>query len=388
MVNNTFSKILLIEGKYLVLVGDAVCPWQVNTMTSQDLENEQSPEEKLAITTSRGFSQWLGSIRSALAFTTYQAGKLFFLGLKPDATLAIFERTFARSMGLGVSADGRTMAVATQYQIHRFDNVLPAGELSGDETDAVFAPHATWVTGDLDTHDVAFGTDLRPIFVNTLFSCIASVSDGHSFKPLWTPPFISRLAAEDRCHLNGFSVEDGAPLYATAVSRSDVFDGWRDRRDGGGVVIDVGSGEIIAEGLSMPHSPRLHDGRLWLLNSGTGELGNVDLKSGRFEAVAFCPGYARGLAFAGDHAIVGLSQPRDNLTFSGLRLDSALRERDAEPRCGLAVIDLSTGDMTAWVRIEGLVRELYDVAVLPGVRRPSLIGFKTAEVRYVISIEE
>src|SRR6476620_8499028 len=124
--------------------------------------NEESPEESLVITTSRGFSQWLESIQSALAFTTYQAGKLFFLGLKPDGTFAIFERTFARSMGLGVSADGRTLALATQYQIHRFDNVVPEGDLSGDGSDAVFAPHAAWVTGDLDTHEVAWGIDLRP----------------------------------------------------------------------------------------------------------------------------------------------------------------------------------------------------------------------------------
>ena len=349
---------------------------------------EQSPQESLAITTSRGFSQWLESVQSALAFTTYQAGKLFFLGVKHDGDLAIFERTFARSMGLGVSSDGRAIALATQYQIHRFDNVVPAGQSSAGETDAVYAPHAAWVTGDLDTHDVAFGPDLRPIFVNTLFSCIASVSDGHSFRPVWTPTFVSRLAAEDRCHLNGFAVEAGVPRYATAVSRSDVSDGWRDRRHDGGVIIEVDNGEVVTHGLSMPHSPRLHDGRLWLLNSGTGDFGYIDFQTGRFEPVAFCPGYARGLAFAGNHAIVGLSQPRENITFSDLPLDSALRERDTEPRCGLAIINLSTGDMTAWVRIQGLVRELYDVAVLPNVKRPSLIGFKSDQVRYVISIDE
>jgi uncharacterized protein (TIGR03032 family) len=136
---------------------------------------------------------------------------------------------------------------------------------------------------------VGFGTDGRPLFANTLFSCIATVSDSHSFKPVWKPTFISRLAAEDRCHLNGLVLEGGQPRYVTAVSRSDVADGWRDRRAEGGIMIDVASQEIIAQGLSMPHSPRLWDGRLWLLNSGTGELGAVDIASGRFEPVAFCP---------------------------------------------------------------------------------------------------
>ncbi len=347
---------------------------------------EQS-EEKFALTTSRNFAHWLGASGGSLAFTTYQAGKLFLLGVRPEGQLSVFERTFARSMGLAVSADGRSLALATHYQIHRFDNVLPPGETNAEGYDAVYAPHAAWVTGDVDAHDVGFGADGRPVFVNTLFGCIAAVSDGHSFRPLWKPPFVSRLAAEDRCHLNGMAVEGGRPLYATAVSRSDVADGWRDRRRDGGVVIDIASGEIIADGLSMPHSPRLHGGSLWLLNSGTGEFGFVDLASGRFEPVAFCPGYARGLAFAGGHAVIGLPLARENRTFSGLAVDDALKARGVEPRCGLAVIDLASGDMTGWVRIEGVVRELSDVAMLPGVRRPSAIGFKTDEVKRLISIE-
>jgi len=357
-------------------------------MAEEADEGAGKQEEKLALSTSRGFPQWLASTGGSLAFTTYQAGKLFLIGLRPDGRISVFERTFPRCMGLGVSADGRSLALATRNQIQRFDNVLPEGQADKSGFDAVFAPHAAWVTGDLDVHDVGFGADGRPVFVNTLFGCLATVSDGYSFRPLWKPPFISRLAAEDRCHLNGMAMQDGAPRYATAVSRSDAADGWRDRRQDGGVVIDVESNEIVATGLSMPHSPRLHDGKLWLLNSGTGELGFVDLEAGRFEPVAFCPGYARGLAFTGGHAVIGLSLARENRTFSGLALDDALQARDVEARCGLAVVDLATGDMTGWVRITGIVRELYDVAVLPGIRRPSAIGFKTDEVNRIISIDE
>lgn len=343
--------------------------------------------EKFAITSSRHFPGWLAETGGSIAFTTYQAGKLFLVGTKPDGNLSIFERTFPRSMGLAVTEDGRTLALGSQYQVQRFDNVLPAGGKSADGYDAVYAPHAAWVTGDLDIHDVAFAADGRPIFVNTVFSCIAAVSDSHSFRPVWQPPFISRLAAEDRCHLNGFALESGKPHYATAVSRSDVSDGWRDRRVDGGIVIDIESGEIVADGLSMPHSPRLYRKRLWVLNSGAGEFGFIDIEAGRFEPVAFCPGYARGLAFIGDHAVIGLSLARENRTFTGLPLDEALRVRDAEPRCGLLVINLNTGDTLAWVRIEGVVRELYDVAILPNVARASLIGFKSDEVRFTISID-
>jgi uncharacterized protein (TIGR03032 family) len=347
-----------------------------------------APEEKFALTSSRHFPEWLAGTGGSLAVTTYQAGKLFLIGARPDGRLSVFERTFPRSMGLGVNADGRSLALATEFQIHRFDNVLAPAEANADGYDAVYAPHAAWVTGDLDVHDLGFGEDARPVFVNTLFGCLATVSDGHSFKRLWKPDFISRLAPEDRCHLNGLAMADGRPAFVTAVSRSDVADGWRDKRGDGGVVIDVASGAVVAEGLSMPHSPRLSGGRLWLLNSGTGELGWIDPAAGRFEPIAFCPGYARGLAFAAGQAVVGLSLARENRTFSGLELDEALQHRGAEPRCGLAVIDLQSGDQVHWVRIEGVVRELYDVAFLPGVGRPSLIGFKTDEVKRVISIEE
>jgi uncharacterized protein (TIGR03032 family) len=209
----------------------------------------------------------------------------------------------------------------------------------------------------------------------------------YSFKPLWRPPFISRLAAEDRCHLNGMAMVDGEPVYVTAVSRSDVSDGWRDRRADGGILIRVADGEIVAEGLSMPHSPRLHDGRLWLINSGTGEFGHVDLNSGRFEPVAFLPGFARGLTFIGGHAVIGLSQARENRTFSGLALDDELKARDAAPRCGLAVIDLASGDMVHWLRIEGVVQELYDVVALPGATRPAAIGFKADAIKHMIAID-
>jgi uncharacterized protein (TIGR03032 family) len=151
-------------------------------------------------------------------------------------------------------------------------------------------------------------------------------------------------------------------------------------------LVDIRTDDVIADGLSMPHSPRIYRDQLWLLNSGCGFLGRLDCKRGEFEPVTFCPGYLRGLAFRGDFAIVGMSQARENKTFSGLELDDNLAQRDAEPRCGLGVIDLRTGDMVHWLSIEGIVRELYDVVVLPGVARPMALGFKTDEIRRTISV--
>jgi uncharacterized protein (TIGR03032 family) len=337
------------------------------------------------LTTSRGFVAWLSGLGGSLAFSTYQAGKVFLIGIRPDGTVAVFERSFARAMGLAVGADGQSLYVATQLQIMRFDNILPAGQMHGAH-DAVFAPHAAWTTGDVDVHDMALGPDGRPIFVNTLFNCLACVEDGHSFAPMWQPPFISRLVPEDRCHLNGMATQEGRPRFVTALAKSDVVDGWRDYRASGGVLVDVASGAVLADGMSMPHSPRLHKGRLWLLNSGTGAFGWVDLKSGRFEPVAFCPGYARGMAIVGDYAVIGLSRPRKNRTLQGLPLDDALAKHGAEPRTGLIAVDLNTGAATDWLRIDGVVAELFDVAFVPRIRNPALIGLKGDEIKRVISI--
>jgi uncharacterized protein (TIGR03032 family) len=153
-------------------------------------------------------------------------------------------------------------------------------------------------------------------------------------------------------------------------------------------VIDVRTNEVVCRGLSMPHSPRLHDKALWVLNSGTGEIGIVDIKQGRFEPLAFCPGYLRGLTFVGKHAVVGLSEPRENRTFAGLPLHDRLAAEKVEPRCAIYVIDSKSGDIVHWLRIEGVVRELYDVIALPKITRPSMIGFRSQEIRRVVSIEE
>ena len=338
------------------------------------------------INTSRQFLAWMAEQQVSIALTTYQIGKLFTLGLKPNGELAVFERSFDRCMGLCSSADGRGFYPSSLYQIWRFENSLAAGE-NADGFDAVYIPQLGFTTGDCDIHDMATDANGELVFVNTLFSCLATTSTTHSFRPLWRPPFISRLAAEDRCHLNGLALRDGQPAYVSAVSTSDAADGWRERRGDGGVVIDVASNKVVATGLSMPHSLRWHQGRLWLCNSGTGEFGYIDLDTGAFEPLSFCAGYLRGVAFHGDYALLGTSKPRQNKTFSGLPLDDALSQRNVEARCGIQVVDLRSGDAVHWVQFEGIIEELYDVITLPGIRNPSLIGFKNDQIRRLISIE-
>ena len=358
----------------------------VTLLTPETILNEQPPSppgsDRLELTGSRGFRAWMAECEVSIACTTYNSGRLFLFGQGEREQLSVCEWASNRCMGLWT--DGTTVWVSSRVQLWRLENMLPPGELA-DGHDRLFMPRAGHVTGDIDIHDLAPASDGRVVFANTMFSCLATVSDSDSFSPVWKPPFISRLAPEDRCHLNGLAMEDGRPAYVTTVSRSDVADGWRDRREDGGLVIDVRSNEAVLSGLSMPHSPRLYRDRLWLHDSGTGHFGYADLNSGKFEQVAFCPGYLRGLDFVGKYAVVGLSKSR-HVSFGGLALDKNLTDRDAEQRCGIYVIDLDTGSVVHWLRMEGMVNELYDVAVMPGVRRPRASDFRSPEVANVISI--
>lgn len=342
------------------------------------------PEQPwLEISCSRYFVGWLAEQCVSLACTTYQTGKLLLLGHRPGADRpSVFERNFTRCMGLW--AGEQTLWLSTQCQLWRLENILRPGELY-QEHDRLYVPKTGQTTGDLDIHDVAVEDDGRIVFVATGFGCLGTIHERYSFTPLWRPPFLSRLAAEDRCHLNGLALEDGRCRYVTATSMSNVADGWRDRRRDGGVVMEVPSGEIVIRGLSMPHSPRVYRGQLWVHNSGTGYFGRIDRATEKFEPVTFCPGYLRGLAFAGDYAVVGLSQARDQKTFGGLALDEELARHGSDARCGLQVIDLRTGEIAHWVRFEGMVTELYDVCVLPGVRRPMAFGFRTDEISRIIA---
>lgn len=344
-----------------------------------------TPQAALEIMTSRRFPAWLVEQQISLAFTTYQVGKLFLIGLQADGRLSVFERTFNRCMGLW--GDGQTLWMTSLYQLWRFEDALGPEE-THDGYDCLYVPRAGYTTGDLDIHDVGVNASGRPVFVNTLFSCLATVSETHSFTALWQPPFITKLAAEERCHLNGLAMEGGLPRYVTAVGVADAANAWRAHRRDGGVVIDCESNAMVATGLSMPHSPRIYRDQLWLLNAGTGYFGRINLSSGAFEPLTFCPGFLRGLSFCGDFAVVATSKLRENQTFTGLELDVNLAERGSEARCQILVIDLRTFDIVHWLQIEGVVQELYDVVVLPGVRRPMALGFKTDEICRTLSFDQ
>ncbi len=349
---------------------------------------EASPktrDTKVEYSISPGMAKRLAQLNASLAFTSYQSGLLYLVGTTSKGGVNIHQTAVPKAMGIAASDDGFVMS--SDYQIMHFKNTIEPNEHINATFDACFVPRDVRVTGRLDAHDVGIEKDGGVIFVNTRFNCLARVSDKYSFEEVWRPSFISSLVNEDRCHLNGLAMEGGVPRYVTAVSKSDTVDGWRDRRGDGGVVIDVQTNKVVCEGLSMPHSPRMFDGRLWLANSGTGELGEVvfdDTGMGTFEPRAFCPGFLRGLVIHGDHAFVGLSKPRYK-RFEGLALDQRLKDADSTPWCGIQVIDLRTGACVDWLRIDGAVSELYDLELIKGARLPMAVPQVSDETANLIT---
>src|SRR3954470_2082084 len=294
----------------------------VTTTTQLDPETERScsatPEPSsftndappLRSVHTSNFSVILRELGISLLVTTYQAGKLVML--RPDGDrLNTHFRGFSKPMGLAV--DGDRLAVGTSvesWEYHNAPAVARRLEPAGTH-DACFLPRSSVCTGDIQIHEMAWAstTHHSPLtthhsprdpelwFVNTRFSCLCTRSPIHSFVPRWRPPFITALAPEDRCHLNGLGMVNGRPAFVTALGTTDTPGGWRADKKSGGVLLDVASGEVVTRGLSMPHSPRWYDGRLWVLDSGSGGVGCVDPDTGRYEAIAVLPGFTRGLDF-------------------------------------------------------------------------------------------
>jgi uncharacterized protein (TIGR03032 family) len=135
--------------------------------------------------------------------------------------------------------------------------------------------------------------------------------------------------------------------------------------------MDVQSNEIIARGLSMPHSPRWHHGKLFVLESGNGGLGTIDEKTGKYQEICRLPGFTRGLDFDGSFAFVGLSQVRESAIFSGI----TIAEMKQEDRCcGVWVIDIRSGQIVGFVKFTQSVQEIFAVQLLRGMVWPDVLS--------------
>lgn len=330
---------------------------------------------------SRTFPSLLNQLGVSLLVSTYQAGKVVSVGAAQDELILSYHN-FDRAMGLAVGPEGIAVGARAQVWFLRCAPDLARRIEPAGRHDACFVTRASHFTGEVHAHELAWAStdSLAPggrgqgkgelWLVNTAFSCLCTLDDRHSFVPRWRPSFISGLAAEDRCHLNGLAMAEGAPKYVTALAQTDAPQGWRPDKVTSGCLLDVESGQTVARGFAMPHSPRVHSGRVWLLHSGAGQLVEVDPAKGHVQTVTELPGYTRGLAMHDRFAFVGLSKIRETSTFGGMPIAA----RGPELKCGVGAVDLSTGRLVAHLEFVTGVEEIFDVQIVPGARCPALSG--------------
>jgi len=322
------------------------------------------------------FASILQQLGVSLLVSTYQSGRLIAIRAESPTTINTHFRIFKSPMGIAVG-HGR-FALGTEREVwdYRDQPAVAAKIEPRGKHDACFLPRNTHFTGDIRIHEIGFANGGELWIVNTRFSALCTLDADNSFVPRWRPSFVTHLAPEDRCHLNGMAIIDDRVRYVTALGTTNEAGAWRANKASGGVLIDVDSGEIVLRGLSMPHSPRQYNGDFFVLESGKGTLARVDLASQRVDTIAQLPGFTRGLAFAGPFAFVGLSQVRESNIFGGI----PLVERVAERKCGVWVIDLRTGQIAAFLQFEGIVQEIFDVQVLHGTSYPEILEATAHEV--------
>jgi uncharacterized protein (TIGR03032 family) len=284
---------------------------------------------------------------------------------------------------MGIAIKPGKMAIAVQDEVIVLSNsheLAVSYPPKPNTYDGLFLPRASYYTGHVDMHDLEWsGDDLWA--VNTRFSCLAKVDSDYSFKPVWSPTFISRLAPEDRCHLNGMAFLNGMPKYTTALGMTDSFEGWRENKAVGGIIIDVETDRIIADELAMPHSPRIYDGELYCLLSALGQLIKINANDGSYEVKHQFDSYVRGMARHGDYLFVGLSKIRKKSSSFG---DLPIAEKSTH--CAIDVLYFPTMSKVGKIQYMTSVEELYDVKILEGMRRPNVLSTLKDDFRKALVI--
>ncbi|MEI9920081.1 MAG: TIGR03032 family protein [Bacteroidota bacterium] len=330
-----------------------------------------------------GFTRLIHELRSSIAISTYQAGKVIFLSAKNERELIQFPRSLKKAMGIALSGD--KLAIATQNEVVVYSNSPGQAKRypkKPDTYDTLYIPRAKYYTGELDIHDLHF-TKNGLLAVNTRFSCVSSIDDNFSFTEVWKPSFITELKPQDLCHLNGMVVVDDQPKYLTALGATNSEKGWKTSKANGGVLIDADSQELILTGLPMPHSPRLYKEGLFVLLSATGELARADIAKGSYDVIHRFDGFVRGMDRVGDFLFIGLSKLRTtSVAFGDLPIAAH------SPVCGVAAFHLPSGKLIGQLKYETSVEEIYEVKMLQNTVRPAIMSIEKNDHEGVITVSD
>jgi|TARA_B110000116_G_scaffold107851_1_gene93661 uncharacterized protein (TIGR03032 family) len=328
----------------------------------------------------------LQKLNCTIAISTYQAGKLVFISAKDENSLTQLPRNFQKAMGIAEDKNKEKLALACKDEIIIFKN---SPELANyypkapKKYDALYMPRSTYHTGALDIHDLSFGNNNKLFAVNTLFSCIVKIDNDYNFTPFWSPPQINKITSEDRCHLNGMAMHNGEPKYATAFNNGNTPQSWRDKITETGVIYDIEKNKIIAEGLAMPHTPRIYNGELYVLLSATGELVKINKENGTYDVVVKIGGFVRGMSLHKDYLFIGQSKLRKNSSTFG-KLPFA---KDAN-QSGIVIVHLPTASIAGKITYLTSLDEIYDIHILADKTRPNILNTLTEDYKEGLSIPE
>jgi uncharacterized protein (TIGR03032 family) len=330
----------------------------------------------------RGLGELFFKERLSLIASTYQAQRVMLISGESNGKVAVLNRTLPRPMGIALS--NRELAIGCKNEIWFFSISQKVLDLQGVllPYDLVFLPRRAHVTGDVLIHQLAYVNE-KAIFTNTRFSCLSEVSQDHSFSVVWRPPFISQLLGDDRCHLNGMAIRDREVRYVSMLAQSDQPSGWREQNDDQGIIFDLRLNKVIVTSLAMPHSPCWYNDKLWCLESACGDLVAIDVVSGKKEQIIKVAGYARGLAIHGNFAFIGISKFRDKSLAARLSTEQVIKD----PVCAIKVLDLRNREIVGTIEFKGLLNELFDIQVLPGVLKPFMVGFEEELIDQIFSID-
>jgi uncharacterized protein (TIGR03032 family) len=319
-------------------------------------------------------------LNCTIAISTYQAGKLIFISAKDKNALVQLGKTIKKPMGLAF--DGSRLAVAAKESVLLYSSspwLAPEYPRQPKTYDNLFLPRAQYFTGVTDIHDLVWIGE-KLLMVNTRFSCLAWLDERFNFLPYWKPAFISQLMPEDRCHLNGVALNGDKPEYVSMLGKTDTAEGWRNNKSTGGLIMHVESGEVVVEGLPMPHTPRLLNDGLFVLLSATGELVKVDANTGKYDVIKKFPGYVRGMAFYKGFLFVAFSRIREkHSAFSDLPIAASSNE------AGIAILHFASGNIVGEIKYRNSVEEIYDVQIIPNLR-PGMVNFEQQERDLAISL--
>ncbi len=259
--------------------------------------------------------------------------------------------------GVAVDHQNKKVFIASTRnpnQIFEFRNsagLIARGDLkrfskTSDASARLLPSRNTFFPGSLYIHDLAFIG--RKLYANAVgHNAVVEIKENGDYVYAWWPkcvqdngkPNIKANFLQLNSIAAGVTIKDSfftASGDCIQKSRPGDMDFPVDQR---GVVFSGRSREPVCKGLTRPHSARKHKGKIWLDNSGYGQLGFIHNE--KFCVVATLPGWTRGLCFHNHIAFVGVSRVIPKFYHYAPGLDVK------KSRCGVYAVDITNGQILA-----------------------------------------